>query len=281
MRTIFFDEIKNKVKDLCLQANCSLPSDIRKDLIEKQKLEESLIGKNILSELILNSTIAQTESIPLCQDTGVCVFFVEQGVDVKIEGGTLYEALNEGVAEGYKDHFLRKSIVRDPLFDRVNTNDNTPAIVHLELVSGDKLKITLAPKGAGSENMSALRMLKPYEGKAGVLNFILETVLKSGGNSCPPLIVGVGIGGNLEHSCYLAKKALLKNVAEKNPDKNYADFEDEIMDHLNASGIGPSGLGGTTTALAVHILTHPCHMASLPVAVNLNCNSARHASVII
>lgn len=281
MRTVALDFIVEQVKLLCLESCSNLPKDVLQAIIEKEKTEQSGPGKSILGEMITNATIARNEKLPLCQDTGVTVIFVELGTEVKIEGGLIYEALTEGVRQGYKDHYLRKSLVKDPLFNRVNTGDNTPPIMHVELVPGDKIKITLAPKGGGSENMSAQRMLKPYQGKEGVVDFVLETVIKSGGNACPPLVVGVGIGGNLEHSCYLAKKSLLRKVGEKHPDPNYAAFEAELLEKINATGLGPSGLGGNSTALAVHVLSHPCHIASLPVAVNLNCNSARHASVTI
>lgn len=281
MRKIHIDQIIKEVKMLCLEATCKLPKDVLEAIVEKEKTEKSIPGKSILGEMIINATIAQKEMLPLCQDTGVCVLFVELGTEVQIEGGSIYQALTEGISQGYKDHYLRKSMVKDPLFYRTNTGDNTPPVMHVDLVSGDKIKIALAPKGGGSENMSAQRMLKPYQGKEGVIEFVLETVIKSGGNACPPLVIGVGIGGNLEHSCYLAKKSLLRKVGDKHPDENYAALEQEILERVNASGLGPSGLGGTTTALAVHILSHPCHIASLPVAVNLNCNSARHASVTI
>lgn len=281
MRTITSETIIKEVKRLCLEASCQLPKDVLDAISAKEKTEKSVPGKSILGEMMKNASIASTENLPLCQDTGVVVIFVELGTEVKIEGGLIYEALTEGVRQGYKDHYLRKSLVKDPLFNRVNTGDNTPPIMHVELVPGDKITIHLAPKGGGSENMSQQRMLKPYQGKEGVVDFVLETVIKSGGNACPPLVVGVGIGGNLEHSCFLAKKSLLRKVGSKNPDPNYAQFEAELLEKINATGLGPSGLGGTTTAIAVHVLSHPCHIASLPVAVNLNCNSARHASVTI
>jgi len=217
----------------------------------------------------------------LCQDTGFAVFFIEIGSEVMIDHGTVAEAVNAGVREGYKKFFLRKSIVADPLFDRKNTFDNTPAVIHLSQVPGDKLHIVLAPKGGGSENMSALKMLKPSEGRQGVVDFVVNAVVSAGGNPCPPTIVGVGIGGTMEYAAYMAKKALLRKTGEASPDPRYADLEAEILAKINASGVGPQGLGGNTTALAVHIEFHPCHLASMPVAVNLNCHAARHAEVTL
>lgn len=281
MRFISFNEIVNAVELMCLTAAFNLPKDVLQALEKARQSESSLLGRSILEQCLENAHIAQIQRVALCQDTGVAVFFVEMGEDAKIEDGHLYEAIQEGTRRGYEAGYLRKSMVRDPVFDRTNTKDNTPAIIHVDIVPGDKITIFLAPKGGGAENMSALKMLKPLMGKQGVMDFVVDTVVSAGGNTCPPVIVGVGIGGNFEKAAYLAKKSLLRTVGEKNPDPRYADFEAEILDKINASGLGPQGLGGVNTALAVHILTHPCHIASLPVAVNINCHSARHAKIIL
>ena len=281
MRFISFDAIIKAVELMCLTAAFNLPEDVLQALKKARESETSPLGRSILEQCLENARIAQTQRVALCQDTGVAVFFVEIGEDVKVEGGHLYEAIQEGTRRGYQAGFLRKSIVRDPIFDRTNTQDNTPAIIHIDIVSGDKITIFLAPKGGGAENMSALKMLKPLMGKQGVMDFVVDTVVSAGGNTCPPVIVGVGIGGNFEKVAYLAKKSLLRTIGEKNPDPRYADFEAEILEKINASGLGPQGLGGVNTALAVHILTHPCHIASLPVAVNINCHSARHAKMVL
>lgn len=281
MRFISFDAIVKAVELMCLTAAFNLPEDVLQALEKARESETSPLGRSILEQCLENARIAQTQRVALCQDTGVAVFFVEIGEDVKVEGGHLYEVIQEGTRRGYQAGFLRKSIVRDPIFDRTNTQDNTPAILHIDIVSGDKITIFLAPKGGGAENMSALKMLKPLMGKQGVMDFVVDTVVSAGGNTCPPVIVGVGIGGNFEKVAYLAKKSLLRTIGEKNPDPRYADFEAEILEKINASGLGPQGLGGVNTALAVHILTHPCHIASLPVAVNINCHSARHAKMVL
>jgi fumarate hydratase subunit alpha len=281
MKIISFDEIKEAVSQMCGQAACDLPSDVLEALKAGKEKEKSARGKDFFAQYLENAEIARTERLPLCQDTGFAVFFIEMGNQVALDRGTVREAVNEGVREGYKKYFLRKSIVADPLFDRKNTFDNTPAVIHLDQVEGDKLHIILAPKGGGSENMSALRMLKPSEGRAGVVDFVVNSVINAGGNPCPPTIVGVGIGGTMEYAAYMAKKALLREVGKPSPDPRYADLEAEILEKINASGVGPQGLGGDTTALAVHIEFHPCHLASMPVAVNLNCHAARHAEVIL
>jgi len=279
MKTINYETIINAVEALCLEAAYNLPADILQSLKHAIVTEASDLGKDILAQCEDNAAIAREKKIPLCQDTGVAVYFVEYGTDVKIKDGDIYAAIQEGTRRGYSSGYLRKSMVRDPIFDRTNTKDNTPAIIHLELVPGDKIKITLCPKGGGAENMSAMKMLKPLVGKQGVIDFVVDTVVSSGGNACPPVIVGVGIGGNFEKVTYLAKKALLREVGTTNPDPRYRELEQEILEKINASGVGPQGLGGTNMALAVHILTHPCHIASLPVAVNINCHAARHATV--
>ena len=281
MKIITFEQIKNAVCEMCGKAACDLPQDVLEAIKNAGEKETSALGKDFFEQYLKNSDIARTERLPLCQDTGFAVFFIRAGVETTIDRGTVSEAVNAGVREGYKKFFLRKSIVADPLFDRKNTFDNTPAIIHLEQVPGDQLHIILAPKGGGSENMSALKMLKPAEGRAGVVDFVVNAVVNAGGNPCPPTIVGVGIGGTMEYAAYMAKKALLRPVGKKSDDPRYAELEAEILEKINASGVGPQGLGGDTTALAVNIEFHPCHLASLPVAVNLNCHAARHAEVIL
>ncbi|NLK83616.1 MAG: fumarate hydratase [Lentisphaerae bacterium] len=281
MRYIKFEDIENAVRDLCLSAAYDLPDDVLNALQNSRSTETSDRGKMFLDQCIENAAIAATERLPICQDTGFAVYFVELGRDAQICGGTLYDAINSGTARGYQDGYLRKSIVNDPLFNRVNTGNNTPAVIHLELVLGDCLKITLAPKGGGSENMSRIKMLTPQAGIPGVINFVVNAVTEAGGNPCPPVIVGIGIGGTFEKVAYLAKKALLRKVGAPNPNPDYATLEEEILKKINSSQVGPQGLGGNSTALAVHIEYFPCHIASLPVAVNLNCHAARHASVTI
>ena len=281
MRTITFDAIKDAVTQMCGTAACDLPPDVLNALKVCREKESGERGKDFFDQYLINAEIARTERLPLCQDTGFAVFFIEIGNQVVLDHGTVREAVNAGVREGYKKFFLRKSIVADPLFDRKNTFDNTPAVIHLEQVEGDKLHIILAPKGGGSENMSALRMLKPSEGRAGVVDFVVNSVINAGGNPCPPTIVGVGIGGTMEYAAFMAKKALLREVGKPSADPRYADLEAEILQKINASGVGPQGLGGNTTALAVNIEFHPCHLASMPVAINLNCHAARHAEVIL
>ncbi len=279
MRIVEFEKIKDAVCAMCGRAACDLPQDVLDALKKAGTQEKSELGQEFFDQYLQNSEIARKERLPLCQDTGFAVFFVQLGSEVMLDKGTVSEAINAGVREGYKKFFLRKSIVADPLFDRKNTFDNTPAVIHLEQVPGDKLHITLAPKGGGSENMSALKMLKPSEGRQGVVDFVVNAVVSAGGNPCPPTIVGVGIGGTMEYAAFMAKKALLRQVGENSPDERYADLEAEILEKINASGVGPQGLGGSTTALAVNIEFHPCHLASMPVAVNLNCHAARHAEV--
>lgn len=239
------------------------------------------MAKEFFDQYAENSRIAESTRLPLCQDTGFAVYFIELGTDVRFDRGDIYSAVNEGTRQGYGEFFLRKSIVADPLFDRKNTRDNTPAIIHLKLVPGDKIKIILAPKGGGSENMSAVKMLKPSDGRQGVVDFVVNQVVNAGGNPCPPTVVGVGIGGTMEMAAILAKTALLRELGKPAEDERYAALEQEILEKINSSGVGPQGLGGNVTSLAVHILHHPCHLASLPVAVNLNCHAARHAEVTI
>ncbi len=281
MRTLAFDEIVSAVSGLCGKAACDLPPDVLDALGKSAAKETSELGSEFFRQYRENAAIAAAERMPLCQDTGFAVYFIELGTDVRLDRGTIYEAVNAGTAAGYKKYFLRKSIVSDPLFDRRNTQENTPAVIHLELVPGDQVRIVLAPKGGGSENMSALRMLKPSDGRKGIVDFAVETLRNAGGNPCPPTIVGMGIGGTMEKAAYLAKKALLRPVGEPNPDPRYAELEEEILQKINATGVGPQGLGGDITSLAVHIDFYPCHIASLPVAINVNCHAARHAEVTI
>jgi len=278
MKTIGFDNIVKKVKDACMSANFELGEDVIAAIKEAEEREESPVGKEILEQLVENAKIAKEEKIAICQDTGFAVFFVELGDGVKISGGNLVEAINEGVRQGYQEGYLRKSICHP--FTRKNTGDNTPAIVHLDLVPGDQLKIIVAPKGGGSENMSRVTMLKPSDGIEGIKRFVVERVRESGANPCPPLVIGVGIGGTFEKAALIAKKALLRPVGSKNPDPELEVIEKELLLRINDLGIGPQGLGGRTTALAVHVKMHPCHIASLPVAVNINCHASRHKEII-
>jgi fumarate hydratase subunit alpha len=279
MRTIPYKTIVEAVKKLCIQAASKLPDDVVAALNKALEAEESPRGKEILRQCIENAKLAACENDPICQDTGMAVYFVELGSDVTISGGTIVDAINGGTRQGYRDGYLRKSIVDDPLFDRKNTGDNTPAIVHIDAAAGENIVISLLPKGGGSENMSALAMLKPADGPESVADFVADAVIKSGGKPCPPVIVGVGIGGTADKAMLLAKKALLRPIGKSHTDGRYAELEKTILDTINASGIGPQGLGGTMTALAVHIEDHPCHLASLPVAVNINCHAARRAAI--
>ena len=278
MRHISPLEITSKVKELCIRAACELGSDVVLALEGFRGKEESPLGKEVLDQIIENAQIALKEDAPMCQDTGIAVFFVEIGRNATIDG-SLEDAINEGVRQGYAEGYLRKSVCH-PL-TRKNTEDNTPAIIHTNIVDGDKVKITIAPKGAGSENMSRLAMLKPSQGLPAIKDFVINTVKDAGGNPCPPIIVGIGIGGNFEKSAILAKESLLREVGSDNPDKELDALEKELLEKVNNLGIGPMGFGGRTTALAVHIKTAPCHIASLPVAVNVQCHAARHKEAII
>lgn len=280
-RMIQFDRVVETAEALCGEAACDLPPDVLEKLREGAEKERSATGREFFRQYLENAAIAARERLPLCQDTGFAVWFVEYGDRLAFDRGDIYEALNEGTRRGYKKFFLRKSILKDPIFDRSNTFDNTPAVIHLKLVPGDKLKLTLAPKGGGSENMSGLRMLRPADGLEGVKNFVVDTVKHAGGNPCPPTVVGVGVGGTMEMCAILAKRALLRKLGERNPDPRYAALELELLARLNESGVGPQGLGGDVTCLDVHIEQHPCHLASLPVAVNLNCHAARHAEAVL
>jgi fumarate hydratase subunit alpha len=281
MREINVSEITSVVRRLCIDANTYLDKDVTAKMEEFARMEDSPIGKEILEQLLVNARLAANEQMPMCQDTGVAVVFVELGQDLHIIGGDLTEAINEGVRRGYRDGYLRKSIVDDPVFERKNTKTNTPAIIHTEVNPGSYVKITVAPKGAGSENMSEVRMMKPADGIEGIKDFVIDRVRRSGGMPCPPIVVGVGIGGNFEQCAYLSKKALLRPLDMKNPDPRWNAVEEELLARINRLGIGPLGLGGRTTALAVHIITMPCHIASMPVAVNLQCHAQRHKTEII
>lgn len=275
MREVNVKDISDAVRELCIKSNTELGEAEVEYIRKMQDVEESTTGKEILSMLLENARIAREEQIAICQDTGFAVVFIDLGQDVRLVGGDLNEAVADGVRRGYGDGYLRKSILGDPI-KRVNTGDNTPPVIHLTLVPGEKVKIVVAPKGGGSENMSAVRMLKPSDGIEGVKSFVVETVDKAGGNPCPPIVVGVGIGGTFEKCAYLAKKALLRPLGRRHPDPFYAQVEEELLRRVNNTGVGPQGLGGRVTALDVHVEVHPCHIASLPAAVNLNCHATRH-----
>jgi len=271
--------ITQAVAKLAIDANYYLSEDIYAALVAAQSREESPLGREIIGQLVKNAGIAREEAMPICQDTGLAVVFVELGQEVHVQGGSLEEAIHAGVAQGYVDGYLRKSAVAEPLFNRTNTQNNTPAIIHYSIVPGDRLKIILAPKGAGSENKSAVKMLVPADGIAGVKKFILDTVTAAGPNSCPPMVIGIGIGGTMEKAAILAKKALVRPIDRRNANPEYAKLEEDILAMINQTGIGPQGLGGRVTALAVNIEWYPTHIAGLPVAVNINCHAARHAQV--
>ena len=279
MRQIDVGEITKAVKEAAIAANYDLGEDLLTALKKGEAEEESPSGREVFRQLLENARIAGSEHVPLCQDCGLTVIFVELGQEVQITGGDFQEAIQEGVRQGYHEGFLRKSLC-DPL-TRANTGDNTPAVIHTEIVPGDKLKITVVPKGGGSENMSRVFMLKPAEGMAGIIEKVLTTVREAGPNPCPPIIVGVGIGGTFERAALLAKKALLREVGSTNPDPELAALEQGLLTAVNDLGIGPQGLGGRITALAVHVVMQPCHIASLPVAVNIQCHAARHKEAIL
>lgn len=275
MREIHVDQIRETVNRLCQEAACLLPEDVVGALTTARKREESPVAVKVLDQILVNADVAREEMLPLCQDTGTTVLFLEIGQDVHITGGDLKQALIEGVGAGYTEGYLRASIVDRPFSARTNTKNNTPPIVHTEIVPGDALRIQVMPKGGGCENMSRFTIMLPSAGKEGVKQFLLQTVDESGGNPCPPIIAGVGIGGTAEHAMLMAKKALTRKLGEPNPDPEEAEFEAELLDAVNALGVGPQAVGGTQTAMGVHIMTHPTHIASLPVAVNLQCHSAR------
>ncbi len=281
MRTVEAGQITAAVAKLAVDANYYLAEDIFSALENGQKAEESPLGREIFSQLVTNACIARDQAMPICQDTGMAVVFMEIGQDVRIVGGDLEAAVNAGVAKGYNEGYLRKSVVDDPVFVRKNTGDNTPAILHIAIVSGDKVKITLAPKGFGSENMSALKMFPPSAGIAGIKKFAVDTVSAAGSNPCPPIVIGMGIGGTMEKAALLAKKALIRPISECNANPEYARLEAEILELVNKTGVGPQGLGGTVTALAVNIEYFPTHIAGMPVAININCHATRHAEIEI
>ncbi len=281
MREINVEDITKTVEKLCIESNYYLPHDVKKAIEDAFVKEESPLAKEILADILENGEIARTKNVPICQDTGFAVVFMELGQKVRLIGGDLNEAIDEGVRRGYLNGYLRKSIVDDPFIVRRNTGDNTPAIIHTKIVPGDKIKLILAPKGGGSENMSALAMLKPSDGIEGIKKFVLDTVDKAGSNPCPPIIVGIGIGGTIEKTTLIAKQSLLRTVGEHNVNPEVAKLEVELLEEINKLGIGPQGFGGTTTALAVNIETFPSHIASMPVAVNIQCHVARHKEATI
>ncbi|HPD00760.1 MAG TPA: fumarate hydratase [Acetivibrio sp.] len=281
MRTVCVDDIIEAVERLCQEANYNLNDDIKNGLEKGARQEVSESGKEILTHIIENADIARRERMAICQDTGMAVVFLDIGQDVHIAGGSLTDAINEGVRRGYDKGYLRKSVVKDPVFERVNTMDNTPAVIHYNIVDGDRIKITVAPKGFGSENMSELKMLTPSEGIDGVKRFIIETVDKAGPNPCPPVIVGVGIGGTMEKAALLAKKALLRPIDERSCEPRIKELELELLESINRLGIGPAGLGGRVTALGVNVEVFPTHIAGLPVAVNISCHVTRHSQTVI
>ncbi|HEY87206.1 MAG TPA: fumarate hydratase [Dehalococcoidia bacterium] len=281
MRDIEVQEITKTISRLFQEANFFLPDDVLTSLRQAREIEESPVGREVLDRILENAGISAKERIPLCQDTGTAVVFLELGQDAHIVGGDLYTAVNEGVGQGYNEGYLRKSIVGQPYSGRVNTKDNTPAVIHTDIVAGDRLKIMVMPKGGGAENIARLAMLTPARGQQGVIDFIVNAVDEAGGNPCPPVIVGVGIGGTAEKAVLLAKRALLRKVGEPNPDAEVVELEREILHRINNLGIGPMGYGGRITSLAVHAEVFPSHIASLPVAVNLQCHGARHKEAIL
>lgn len=281
MKEINVSQIVPEVERLCIEAACDLPVDVEKLITDATEAEESEFGKYAMQKICRNIKIARENTVPMCQDTGMVIAFVEIGQDVHITGGSLNDAINQGVHDGYVNGYLRKSTVIDPVLNRKNAGDNTPAIIYTTLVEGDELHITIMPKGAGSENMSQLKMLKPADGLEGVKKFIVDSVVNAGGNPCPPCVVGVGIGGNADKAMQLSKVALRREAGAPNPDPEYAALEKELLEEINKSGVGPQGFGGLTTALAVQIETFPTHIATMPVAVTLNCHAARHKEVVL
>ncbi|NLL47238.1 MAG: fumarate hydratase [Firmicutes bacterium] len=280
LRVIQYDDIVTQIKTLCLDANCNLPMDVWEALVKAQENEASPLGQNVLDTILENARIAKEKQMPLCQDTGMVVVFAEVGQDVHIQGGLLSDAVNEGVRQAYKEGYFRMSVVGDPI-ERVNTRDNTPAVLHVSLVEGEQLRLIVAPKGFGSENMSALKMLKPAEGVQGIKDFVVKAVSEAGGNPCPPIIIGVGIGGTMEKAALLAKRAVLREVGSKHPKPHLAQLEAELLELVNKTGVGPQGFGGTQTALALFVDTYATHIAGLPVAVNINCHVARHVEATL
>lgn len=281
LREIDAKTIVETVANLSQEANCFLPGDVTRSLKESMDKEESPLGREILKQILENAEIAATERLPLCQDCGSTVVFLEMGQDVHVKGGGVYEAVEEGVHRGYTEGYLRKSMVRQPFSARANTKDNCPPIIHTKIVPGNRLKIVLMPKGGGSENMSRLMMLLPAQSRQGVIESVVKAVEEAGSNPCPPVIVGVGVGGTADKAVLLAKEALVRSLGEPNPVAEVADLEKELLERINALGIGPQGFGGRTTALAVHVEVFPCHIASLPVAVSIQCHSARHKEAVL
>jgi fumarate hydratase subunit alpha len=281
MREIKAKDITETIARLSKEANFYLGEDVIAALKKARQQEESPAGRQILDQILENAGIAAKEQMPLCQDCGLAVVFVEMGQDAHITGGELVQAINDGVRKGYAEGYLRKSAVKQPFSARVNTKDNTPAIIHTEIVPGDKLKITIAPKGGGSENMSRFTVLKPAQGRQGVVDFVVNAVDEAGSNPCPPTIIGVGIGGTAEKAMIMAKRALLREVGKPSPDPEVAELEKELLQRINSTGVGPGGVGGRITSLAVHVETFPAHIASLPVAVNIQCHSARHKEAML
>lgn len=280
MREIKQEDIIQAVKTLCIEANYQLPQDVRNAIDQASQTEDGQLAKQTLSILKENAKMAQSLSVPICQDTGMACLFVEIGQDVHVQG-SLQDALQEGVRQGYQEGYLRKSVVDDPVFDRSNTKDNTPALIRYEIVEGDKLKIIVAPKGFGSENMSQVKMLKPSDGVEGIKDFVLKVVEEAGPNACPPMVIGVGIGGSFDYVTYLAKKAMLRDIGTHHNDLRYQQLEEELLEKINQLGIGPAGYGGKTTALSLNIETYPTHIAGMPVAVSICCHVARHKEVIL
>lgn len=280
MREIKQEDIIQAVKTLCIETNYQLPQDVRNAIDQASQIEDGQLAKQTLSILKENAKMAQSLSVPICQDTGMACLFVEIGQDVHVQG-SLQDALQEGVRQGYQEGYLRKSVVDDPVFDRINTKDNTPALIRYEIVEGDKLKIIVAPKGFGSENMSQVKMLKPSDGVEGIKDFVLKVVEEAGPNACPPMVIGVGIGGSFDYVTYLAKKAMLRDIGTHHSDLRYQQLEEELLEKINQLGIGPAGYGGKTTALSLNIETYPTHIAGMPVAVSICCHVARHKEVIL
>lgn len=281
MRTVPTSEIRDTIARLCIEATHNLPDDVTAALHRAREQEASPLGRQVISQILENAVLARERRIPLCQDTGVTIVMIELGQDVHLEGEFLYDAVATGVRRGYKDGYLRASIVDRPFSDRTNTGDNTPPVIHTEIVPGDRVRLKVMPKGFGCENMSRLAMLLPGAGRAGITEFVTRAVDESGGNACPPVIVGVGIGGSADHAVWMAKKALTRPVGSTHADPETAAYEAELLDEVNALGLGPQAVGGTVTALAVHIETHPTHIASLPVAVVLQCHSARLKEAVL
>jgi len=281
MREVHVDQIQSTVSRLCQEASCLLPEDVVGALEDAREREKSPVAVKVLDQILDNAELAREEMLPLCQDTGTTILFLDIGQDVHITGGDLRQALVDGVGSGYTEGYLRASIVDRPFSARTNTKDNTPPIIHTEIVPGDAVRIQVMPKGGGCENMSRFTIMLPSVGKPGITDFLLQTVDESGGNPCPPIIAGVGVGGSAEHAMYMAKRALTRKVGDVNPDAEEAAFEAELLEAVNALGVGPQAIGGTQTALAVHVMTHPTHIASLPVAVNLQCHSARLKEAVL